>query len=519
MSGIQEAEKRIHSINAQFVAYLEKHRIYELFHEIATQLVIQKPDDHLAFMKQYLHLAAKRIDVARIILIAPPKFDKEALARVLQEELDVRPLTLKQLRTASSKTDDECHCDESEDLAITMKKILKNGAFHQCGWLLIDLPRTKKEARIFQGQGIIPTHVIQLIISPEFGKNVKIFTIIQYCILLLSFFYIDNWKNDFTDTNCLSGIPGKPSRNSKEGRYLRNLAGLREAYANCLIEIEVGFRSIDELGKDCAKLIKTAKKHCGTPTLFRIALIGSRGSGCTTVAKYLAERFNLIHIDYDYIAEQARLQETPLGEMLRLFEYRWGERPKPDIRIKIIEKYISEYECLKRGWVLTGYPKSVEDFKLLDLSPTPPNRVIFMEVNGDICRERLLNRRYDIVTGSKHNLSAKNYIYSDDRKLSVHPRDYRLIVERDLQEYEENVGEMMQYAGESAVKIDGNEEERVVREKVEAYLMRPAPNFESRIPKPPSEIDPMDIEFDPDDEPESKVLDNIRAAEPTYTFI
>lgn len=77
----------------------------------------------------------------------------------------------------------------------------------------------------------------------------------------------------------------------------------------------------------------------------------------------------------------------------------------------------------------------------------------------------------------------------------------------------------MQYAGESAVKIDGNEEERIVREKVEACLMRPAPSMISRVPRPPPEIDPMSIEFDPDDEPDSRVFDDIRAPEPIYTFI
>ena len=62
-------------------------------------------------------------------------------------------------------------------------------------------------------------------------------------------------------------------------------------------EVEVGIRSINELGKDCAKLAKI-KKHCGAPSLFRIALVGSRGSGCTTLAKYLAERFNLVHSNF-----------------------------------------------------------------------------------------------------------------------------------------------------------------------------------------------------------------------------
>lgn len=57
-------------------------------------------------------------------------------------------------------------------------------------------------------------------------------------------------------------------------------------------------------------------------------------------------------------------------------------------------------------------------------------RVIFMEVNSDICRERLLNRRYNIVTGSKHNLSST--IVSNDLKLGVHPKDFRLNVERDV---------------------------------------------------------------------------------------
>ncbi|XP_050578898.1 adenylate kinase 8 isoform X2 [Bombus affinis] len=421
-----------------------------------------------------------------------------ALANVLHEELGVHPLTLKDLRKACPQHDDDCRCEESEDLAYAMKKILQRGTFHESGWLLVDLPRTKREAQIFQRTGIIPTHVIQLIVSDD----------------------NENWGNICTDAFACRETcnPTDTEKNIKNRRYLKNCRGLLEAYRHCLIAVEVGIRSIDELGKDCAKLAKT-RKHCGAPSLFRIALIGFRGSGCTTLAKYLAERFNLVHIDYDYIAEQARLQQNPLGEMLRLFEYKWGERPKPEIRIQIVEKHISGYECLKRGWVLTGYPKTVEDFKLLDLNPTPPNRVIFVEASGDICRERLLNRRYNIVTGSKHILSTASYAVNDDCKLGVHSRDFRLIVERDLQEYEENVIDMMQYAGESAIKIDGNEEERIVREKVEASIMRPVPPWYSRVPRPSPAIDPMSNEFDPDDEPDPSVFDDIRAPEPTYTFI
>ncbi|XP_043507720.1 adenylate kinase 8 [Frieseomelitta varia] len=498
MAELQEIEKKGRAINAKFVAYMEKHRLYELFYEIAIQLMIEKPEDHVVFIKQYLRSAVKKLNISNIILIAPTSFDRIALAKVLQKELGVHPLTLKDLRNVCSQHDDGCHCKESQDLAYAMRKILENEAtIRESGWILVDLPRTKREAQIFQRTGIIPTHVIQLIVSNDTEKSKICTDIFAYC------------------KTC---EPTNTSKNMKHRRYLKNLRDLREVYGHCLIEVEVGIRTINELGKDCAKLAKI-KKHCGAPSLFRIALVGSRGSGCTTLAKYLAERFNLVHIDYDQIMEQARLQQNPLGKMLRTFEDKWGGRPKPELRIQVVEKYISEYECLKRGWVLTGYPKTVEDFKLLDLNPTPPNRVIFVEVNGDVCRERLLNRRYNFVTGSKHILSTTNYADNDDCKLTVHPRDLRLNVERDLQEYEENVTDMMRYAGESAIKIDGNEEERIVREQIEAIIMRPISSWQSRVPKPPPLIDPMNIEFDPCDEPDSSVFDNIRAPETTYTFI
>lgn len=78
---------------------------------------------------------------------------------------------------------------------------------------------------------------------------------------------------------------------------------------------------------------------------------------------------------------------------------------------------------------------------------------------------------------------------------------------------------MMQYAGESAVKINGNGDEKMTREKVESCLMRPAPSCLSRIPRPPPEIDPMDIEFELDDDLDSGLLNDVHVPEPVYTFV
>lgn len=77
----------------------------------------------------------------------------------------------------------------------------------------------------------------------------------------------------------------------------------------------------------------------------------------------------------------------------------------------------------------------------------------------------------------------------------------------------------MRYAGETATVIDATDERKCVRENLEACLMRSTPSAKPRIPQLPPKIDPMDVEFDPDDEPDPRIFDDIRAPEPKYSFI
>lgn len=77
----------------------------------------------------------------------------------------------------------------------------------------------------------------------------------------------------------------------------------------------------------------------------------------------------------------------------------------------------------------------------------------------------------------------------------------------------------MRYVGETACVIDATCERKLARERLEACLMRPAPCAKPRVPQPPLVIDPMNVEFDPDDEPDLSVFDDIRAPEPEFSFI
>ncbi|KAG5333893.1 KAD8 kinase, partial [Acromyrmex heyeri] len=192
--------------------------------------------------------------------------------------------------------------------------------------------------------------------------------------------------------------------------------------------------------------------------------------------------------------------------MLRMCDHRCAQK-----------RYVLKSDCLKRGWILTSYPKTVEEFKLLDMISTPPNRVIVLKIDIQTCRKRLLNHECNFT--SEHEFSCESSVTDPEYKLDVHFNNYKDIIEQDLQEYKENIDAILQYAGETASIINATDERKSVKERLEACLMRPAPSAKPRIPYPPPIIDPMDIEFDPDDEPDLSIFDDIRAPEPEYSFI
>lgn len=59
--------------------------------------------------------------------------------------------------------------------------------------------------------------------------------------------------------------------------------------------------------------------------------------------------------------------------------------------------------------------------------------MLVLDVERETCELRLLNRRYNVATGSEHNLISSDFSATvPDCKLDVHPRDREEVVERDV---------------------------------------------------------------------------------------
>lgn len=430
---MSDPTKRPLQLPAWQIPYLEKHKIYELFHEIAKELVIQKPNDHVLFMKQILHNAASSKDVPRILILNTPHVNTFKIAKVISEKTG---------HVIISNADVERYLGEdigqipSHILVKCLVSLVRSQNCYKLGWIMVDCIRDEEDAKLLLRAGVLPTHTI-LNVAP---LNHDINSLI-YC----------NVKSSWPD-------------------YRRKITATREVFKNTLIEVHLKEKQVSQVAEEIIAISKNRKQL--SPGIKRVVILGPRGCGRKTQAKLLVENFNLVHVDFEYLLCSSWISPTELGDRLR--NCRNEVCFHSQLLAQVVNKRILEEDCLRNGWVLTGFPFTCSDFKYLDSLDTPPNRVIFIECDVNICKERLTHRKINVYTNSSTNM-LENSSLEREKIYKSHPKDELDMVNAELNFFCENYGSLRKYCGGTASYVNGNQSERFVFEIISAILLREAP--------------------------------------------
>ncbi|XP_074026043.1 adenylate kinase 8 [Leptinotarsa decemlineata] len=420
------------------IPYLEKHRIYELFHELARELVIQKPEDHVLFTKQIISNAAKSRDVARVIMLPSPRVNLEEISKEIANTTNqfiITPIILQKCLGRDLLT------VPSEMVAKCLAYLVRTENAYNQGWIIVDCIRNEDDAKNLLQLGIIPTHTIHFI--APFHPNL---TDLLYCKVR------PNWPE-----------------------MRRIISGLRDIFKSSLREVYLEHRQVLEVAASCVELLKIRKTL--KPIVPRVIIVGPRGSGRKTQAKLISSSLNIVHVDFEYLICQSWISSTDIGEKLR--NCRNEVCFHSELLSQVINERILQEDCLRRGWVLTGYPYTDTDFKYLDSLDTPPNRVIFLECDLNVCRERIRYRKINAFTGSMTNI--RNDLRDNHEKvLKTHPKDDISMIDAELDYYCQNYGPIRKYCGGTASVVNGDQNERWVYECILGIIMRAPPAAPSR---------------------------------------
>ena len=129
-----------------------------------------------------------------------------------------------------------------------------------------------------------------------------------------------------------------------------------------------------------------------------IVFTGAPGCGKGTQARLLKERIAIPHLSTGEMLRAEAAKGTPLGlEIKALIDD--GNLVPDEMIIKMLSQRIDEDDC-KNGFILDGYPRSIEQAEILDEILEDINKgqdvkllVIDIDVDEKLLIERIVNRR------------------------------------------------------------------------------------------------------------------------------
>ena len=143
-----------------------------------------------------------------------------------------------------------------------------------------------------------------------------------------------------------------------------------------------------------------------------LILMGLPGAGKGTQAEKIIDAYHIPHISTGDMFRAAMQNETALGLEAKSYIDK-GELVPVSLVASIIKDRLAQEDC-KNGYILDGYPRSVEQADLLeeinkeiDGDAEADFRAIYFDLDTEILISRIVNRRSCPKCGEIYNLKFK----------------------------------------------------------------------------------------------------------------
>ena len=186
-----------------------------------------------------------------------------------------------------------------------------------------------------------------------------------------------------------------------------------------------------------------------------LIFLGPPACGKGTQTDKLAQFLNFPHVDTGSLLRAEIKNETPEGKFAKTFIDK-GELVPADLVAKIIKNRLLQDDC-KNGFILDGYPRSVEQADILEDIIKEINkdeeadfRAIYFDIDTNVLVERIVNRRSCPVCGEIYNLEFKppkveGHCDKDGAELTQRKDDTREVAQARFDTYFKETAPLIDY--------------------------------------------------------------------------
>ncbi|CAG9312031.1 unnamed protein product [Blepharisma stoltei] len=434
--------------------YLESNDVYELFEYLLKELLVDKPEDPIDFLIHKLENPRRR----RLFLVGGIGNSRRMIARDLAsrfrvEAVNVYDLLKNEVKKAGKHAEGILTAWRSgiyvpDDIILEILMPVLEGLEKQGkSYILNGCPRTRVQSLALQRAGIIPDR-IGILTTDENA-------------------YKEKFRQNFIESQ-----EQKPSDESiaelasqraiEELSY--NLNGVKDVYKNQWHEIE-STGTVDKVADKVARIFLMKGRSNAPRRPPKVILLGPPGSGKSTQAQNLSVRYGLTLVSTSQLLRDQINRKSEIGKNIAAI-MSTGDMVPDFIITELVRNRLQETDCKMNGWILDGFPKTVEQVRSLKEFKIQPSHVFFLESSDALIYERIEQRRLDPVTGKYYSVAA----LPDDQNL----RDRLVILEEDsheaarkrLQNYKEHSTKLHAEFAKVGMNIKAELDENLISEMI-----------------------------------------------------
>lgn len=368
--GSMVAEQR--EFGGKTAEFLEANEVYDLFGFLLREVIIHQPANPIKFLQDKL----KSRPPLTLCVIGPPGINRSKYCQTIAADYNIKHIHTGKLLRQKKELKDviEAGALVEDSIVIDMVKA-ELGKARMTGWVLDGFPRTKVQAQTLalKEMGFGLDKVLLLNTGEKAIRQ-------RYAAKMASAGYNAAEKEDLI--------------NARLQQYQRHVISIAELFKNVIRQIEVSAGDDDQnITYTIIKSNLHVRPYSNAPLRPpRICIMGPCGSGRTTQCKVIARQYGIVHVD---LAPLIRAHQKATNQTVEDIppEFMGDEE-----LCSIVGRRLNQTDCLRKGWVLDGFPKTPSQAEFLRQSHLWPTRLIQLKIEEDDAVNRVSHRRIDPVT-------------------------------------------------------------------------------------------------------------------------
>jgi adenylate kinase len=198
-----------------------------------------------------------------------------------------------------------------------------------------------------------------------------------------------------------------------------------------------------------------------------ILLIGAPNAGKGTVGEVLVDELNMVLVSTGALFREEMARGSELGKEAETY-IKNGVLVPNELTFRILVDRIERDDCRKQGFILDGFPRSMEQVEFLEKylseSETNIDKVIYIEVEEKTIYERVSGRRLCRDCGAVYNINSKpsakgNRCEKCDGELYQRKDETPEIVARRIESFKNDTYPIINHFDNKGLvyRIDGNQ--------------------------------------------------------------